>query len=125
MYWNLASRTSPIVCLQFCYPMSLQSLTILPSIEPFPIIIFNLGLTPIGVFHLYADCLSTFDHQYEPGPAVCQESAILQDGFKGSCRREYRPIEIRKQGAKVLSGAFFCLRACQQEEQEDRGSCHR
>ena len=38
-------------CKICCPHMSSFNLICSPSIEPFPIIIFNLGLTPIGVFH--------------------------------------------------------------------------
>jgi len=44
-YWNLKSGTSLVVYLQnMLSEHVLLSLTFLPLIEPFPILIFNLGL---------------------------------------------------------------------------------
>ena len=51
-----SKQTSPIVCLQNLLSQC-PSITNHPSIEPFPIKIFNLGLTPIVVFHVLANIL--------------------------------------------------------------------
>ena len=81
--WNLASRTSLIGFLQILLSQHvLLSLIILVLIEPFPIIIFNLDLTPIAVFHRISWLLSPVFHRFFR-PKMASKSVKLTLGGAG------------------------------------------